>query len=76
MQKLVPVPNHKFRKFLEYVGCEFKRPKGDHVIYTRHDLKRPIVFRATGDVPIFHIKSNLRTLNISTKEFVETMNKL
>jgi len=63
----------KFEKFVLYVGCEFERQEGDHRIYWRDDLKRPVVFPQEKDVPIFIIRNNLRILGISTKEYLEIL---
>ena len=56
-----------------FIGCEFKRQSGDHLIYDRADLKRPVVFPVDKEVPIFIIRNNLRTLGISTEEYLEIL---
>jgi len=76
MSQLTPVHWKKFEKFVLYVGCHFERQKGDHRIYWRSDLKRPVVFPADKEVPVFIIRNNLRTLGISVKEYLEIMEKL
>ncbi|MGE5353532.1 MAG: hypothetical protein ACM3S2_19975 [Ignavibacteriales bacterium] len=69
------VTNKDFRKYLEYIRCSYKRTSGDHVVYTKPGLKRPIIFRAKGDIPLLHIKTNLKTLNVTLKDFLETIKK-
>jgi predicted RNA binding protein YcfA (HicA-like mRNA interferase family) len=76
MSQLTPVHWKKFEKFVLYVGCHFERQKGDHRIYWRSDLKRPVVFPADKEVPVFIIRNNLRTLGISVREYLEIMEKL
>jgi predicted RNA binding protein YcfA (HicA-like mRNA interferase family) len=76
MSRLAPVNRRKFEKFLVFVGCYFKRQKGDHLIYDRSDLKRPIVFTTDREVPIFIIRNNLRTLKISPEEYLEILKKI
>ncbi len=61
MAKLAPVHWKTFEKFLFYVGCEFKRQKGDHRIYWSLGLKRP---------------SNLRTLGLSPQQYLEILERL
>jgi len=73
--RLTLVKAKKFGRFAEYMGCVFKRQKGSHLIYDRPDLKRPVVFPAD-EVPPEVIKSNLRTLKVETKEYLEIMAKL
>lgn len=42
MPKITVIHWKKFDKFLLEVGCTFIREKGDHRIYWRKDLLRPI----------------------------------
>ena len=44
MPKLKPISWKKFESFLFYAGCRYERKRGDHRIYGRNDLKRPVVF--------------------------------
>lgn len=43
-QSISPVKTSKYRKFLTKMGCGFERKKGDHEIWTRKNLTRPVVF--------------------------------
>jgi len=68
----MPYKMVKFKLFVEFLislGCVFDRIVGDHHIYTREDLKRPIVIVKEKEISIHIAKSNLRTLGIDTKEF-------
>ena len=76
MPRLTPISWRKFEKFLFYVGCELKRQKGDHRIYWREGLKRPVVVPQDKELPIFIIRNNLRTLKIDLKEYLEILKKL
>lgn len=76
MDRITPISWQKFEKFLFYVGCTFKREKGDHRIYTREGLKRAIVVPREKDLPIFVIKNNLRILGISNKEYLSILEKI
>lgn len=71
-----PVSWKKFEKFLLFVGCEFEREKGDHRIYWRNDLKRPVVIPRDLALPVFIIRNNLRILGISSQEYLEIIKKL
>lgn len=73
---LTPVKRSKFEKFLTFIGCKYKRSAGDHFIYDREDLKRPVVITADREVPIFIIRNNLRTLNMTVEEFLEILKEL
>ena len=80
--KLAPIETVKFEAFLRAVGCkeeerehEQKR-KGGHKKYKRDGLLRPIIIQAKPEVPVMVIKSNLRTLGISTKEYLAKIDTL
>ncbi len=76
MPKLVPIHWKKFDKFLKYMGCTFEREEGDHRIYWRDDLTRPIVVVKETAIPKFIIRSNLRTLGMSTTEYLRILEQL
>lgn len=76
MARFTPISWREFEKFLLFSGCDFKRQKGSHRIYTRPGLKRPLVVPAYDMIPIFVIRNNLRILNISIEEYLETLKRL
>jgi predicted RNA binding protein YcfA (HicA-like mRNA interferase family) len=76
MTKLSPVSWKKFEKFLFFVGCSFEREKGDHRIYWREGLIRPIVIPKEKNLPIFIIRNNLRTLGMTIEEYMEILKNL
>lgn len=76
MPRLIPTPWRKFEKFLLYVGCKFTRQKGDHRIYWRVGLRRPLVVPTYKSLPIFIIRNNLRLLDISTEEYLQILEKM
>jgi len=76
MPKITTLHWKKFEKFLLYVGCTFDHQKGDHRIYKRSGLKRPVVLTVDTQVPVTHIKTNLNTLDIGHDEYLEMLKKL
>ena len=76
MPELTPIRRKKFEKFLKFVGCTLKRTKGDHFIYDRPGLDRPVVITADKDVPVFIVRNNLRVLKISSDEFFQILKEL
>ena len=76
MSRITPVHWKKFEKFLLFVGCDFKREKGDHRIYWRADLKRPIVIPKDNSIPVFIVRNNLRILNILPAEYNKILEQL
>ncbi|MEX0616746.1 MAG: type II toxin-antitoxin system HicA family toxin [Candidatus Woykebacteria bacterium] len=76
MPSLAPISRKKFEKFLIFIGCHHKRTKGDHLIYDRVDLKRPVVFTADREVPTMIIRTNLKTLGMTVEDYLIILNKL
>lgn len=76
MPGITPIHWKNFEKFLLYVGCEFKREKGDHRIYWRQGITRPIVIPRDDQLPIFIIRNNLRVLGINPKDYLEILKRV
>ncbi len=76
MPHLTPIKRKKFEKFLKFIGCNLKRIKGDHFIYERVGLDRPVVITADKEVPVFIIRNNLRTLKITPEEYLAILRDL
>ena len=76
MAHLIPIHWKNFEKFLLFIGCRFAREKGDHRIYWRQGLKRPVVIPRHGELPIFIIRNNLRILNITPEEYLEILKRI
>ncbi len=76
MAALRPVPYSKFERFLKSVGCHLVRERGDHRVWNRKGLIRPLIVRTKKDLPIMEIKSNLRTLGLSNEEYLAILEKL
>ena len=76
MPRIAPIHWKKFEKFLLYVGCIFEREKGDHRIYSRSDLKRPVVIPRDTNLPVFIINNNLRLLSVSHTNYLDILENL
>lgn len=76
MEHIRPIHYKKFEKFLLYIGCKFVHQRGDHRVYKRADLKRPLVVPAEKEIPIFIIRNNLRTLGINPVEYLKIISEL
>ena len=76
MAHLTPISWRKFEKFLLFVGCHFEREKGDHRIYWREGLKRPVVIPRERELPVFVIRNNLRILGIASDEYLEILKRI
>ena len=76
MPRLTQIKRKKFEAFLEYMGCVYDRQEGDHKIYKRSDLKRPVVIPVHKEIPAFLVRNNLRTPGISTERFLSILDSL
>ncbi len=76
MPKLSPVPWKVFEQFLRTVGCSLKRVEASHRVYWKDGLHRPIIIQAKGNVPVFIILNNLRTLGIERETYLSILETL
>ena len=76
MSRIAPIHWKRFEKFLLFVGCDFKREKGDHRIYWREGLKRPVVIPKDASIPVFIVRNNLRILGISPAEYNKILEQI
>ncbi len=60
-------------RLFEKDGFTFARTKGDHHIYTKPGVKRPLVIPAYASVPVFIIKNPLRTAEMSRERYFERL---
>lgn len=71
-RRITPVKIRAFRQFLKAIGCTYSRTEGDHEIWVKKGLLRPIVFPVKDkELTAFFIKNNLKTLGISDDEFIK-----
>lgn len=69
MPKIVPIPANRLRKVFERAGFKCVRIEGDHFVYTKQGITRPVVIPDWKEVPVFIIKNNLRTAGITREEY-------
>ena len=73
MPKLKPVSYKYLVKVLEAKGFRCVRIEGDHMIFTKAGVTRPVVVPKYAAVPVFVIKNNLRTAGISRERYFEVL---
>ena len=69
MPKIKPISSNRLCKIFENAGFTCVRIEGDHCVYTKAGLSRPVVIPIRDEVPVFIIKNNLRTAGISREEY-------
>jgi predicted RNA binding protein YcfA (HicA-like mRNA interferase family) len=75
MSRIVPIHHRKLVRVLEMEGFIFVRERGDHMIFTKSGVLRPIVLPRYDALPVFIIKNVLRTAQISRERYLELMNR-
>jgi predicted RNA binding protein YcfA (HicA-like mRNA interferase family) len=75
MSRIVPIHYRKLVRVLELEGFIFVRERGDHMIFTKSGILRPIVVPRYDALPVFIIKNVLRTAQISRERYLELMNR-
>lgn len=69
MPRLAPIHYRKLVQVFEKLGFVLDRIEGDHLIYVKNGIKRPVVIPIYPAVPVFIIKNNLKIASISRDEF-------
>jgi len=70
MPKISPIPARKLMRVFEKAGFTCVRIEGDHHVYTKKGVARPIVIPNWPEIPVFIIRNNLRSANISREEYL------
>ncbi len=76
MPRITPIPASKLRKVIEKAGFRCVRTEGDHFVYVKDGVARPVVIPDWEEVPVFIIKNNLRTAGISRDEYFDLLGQV
>lgn len=76
MPRIQSIHWKEFEKFLLSVGCEFKREKGDHRVYWKAGIRRPVIIPRDTALPAFIILNNLKVLGITREEYLKKLGNL
>ncbi len=76
MPRITPISSQKLGRIFEKAGFRLARRSGDHCMYVRTDVARPVVIPRTRDVPVFVIKNNLRTAGIPREQYFKLLSEL
>ncbi|MDO9228524.1 MAG: type II toxin-antitoxin system HicA family toxin [Syntrophales bacterium] len=63
-------------RVFERAGFSCVRIEGDHYVYTKDGVAKPIVIPDWREIPVFIIKNNLRSANISREEYFTLLAKV
>ena len=73
MAHIAPVHFKKLARVFERSGFVLDRKEGDHLVYVKKGVQRPVVIPAYKQVPVFIIKNNLRSAHISREEYFQLL---
>ncbi|MGB9487218.1 MAG: type II toxin-antitoxin system HicA family toxin [Terriglobia bacterium] len=73
MPPLRPVDYRTLTRVFERDGFTFNRQHGDHLIYTKAGVKRPLVIPTYKELPVFIIKNLLRTAGMSRERYFDLL---
>ena len=76
MPRLTPIPAKKLRKVMEKAGFVCVRTEGDHFVYVKPGIPRPVVIPDWDEIPVFIIKNNLRTAGLSREDYFDLLNQV
>lgn len=75
MARITPVHYRKLVRVLELAGFRLAREEGDHMIFTKPGIKRPVVIPRYNPLPVFIIKNTLRTAQITRERYFELLGR-
>jgi len=76
MPKIVPIPASRLRKIFEKDGFKCVRTEGDHYVFTKQGVIRPIVIPNWPAVPVFIIRNNIRTAGINRERYFQLLKEI
>ena len=76
MPKIIPIPPERLKKVFEKAGFKCVRIEGDHFVFVKEGVPRPVVIPDWKEVPVFIIKNNLRTAGLTRDEYFKLLEEL
>ncbi len=76
MSRITPLPYRKLVRVLELEGFVLARQRGDHMVFTKPGIQRPVVVPRYDPLPVFIIKNALRTGRISRERYFELLERI
>jgi predicted RNA binding protein YcfA (HicA-like mRNA interferase family) len=76
MPRIAPVSWKTLARVFELDGFALARERGDHLVFTKAGVPRPVVIPKYDEVPVFIIKNNLRSAKMSRERYLELLAKV
>ena len=75
MASIRPVSYKQLVRVFEADGFRCVREEGDHMVFTKPGVIRPVVIPKYASVPVFVIKNNLRTAGLSRERYLKLLKR-
>ena len=75
MPRIQPTDYRTLAKIFEAAGFKFVRQRGDHMVYTKAGVKRPVIIPKYKEVPVFVILNNLRSAGLTREDYFRLQGK-
>jgi predicted RNA binding protein YcfA (HicA-like mRNA interferase family) len=75
MSRIFPIHYQKLVRVLQQEGFVLARERGDHMIFTKQGILRPVVVPRYAQLPVFIIKNVLRTAGVSRERYFELLER-
>lgn len=76
MPRLTPIHYRKLVKVFEEKGFTHVRTEGDHLVYQKEGVLRPVVIPKYKEIPEFIILKNLKTAGITRQEYLKLLQQI
>jgi len=76
MPRLRPVSYQVLVKIFEKEGFKYSRQSGDHLIYSKPGINRPLVIPQYDHIPVFIIKNLLRTAGMPRTRYFKLLSSI
>ena len=76
MPRIVPTDWRTLTRIFEKFGCKFERQKGDHLVYSHPDARRPVIMPKYDEIPVTIIRINMRTVGMSREQYFKLLSEI
>ncbi len=76
MSRITPIPYNKLAMVFELAGFKLVRQKGDHLVYSKAGVKRPVIIPMYKEIPVFIILNNLRVAGLNRDEYFKLLERV
>jgi predicted RNA binding protein YcfA (HicA-like mRNA interferase family) len=73
MPRIAPIHYRRLVRVLEREGFALARERGDHMVFSKAGVERPVVVPRYDPLPVFIIKNVLRAARISRERYLELL---